>query len=62
MMVLPAIDANIIQELRRKARTARLQANRASPTLALGLTSLAALLEADAEARSGGSAADSGAE
>ena len=61
-MVLPAIDGYIIQELRRKARTARLQANRASPKLALELTSLAALLEADAEARSRGGAADGGAE
>ena len=58
MIGLPAIDGYTIQELRRKARTARLQANRASPKLALELASLAALLEADAEARSGGRAAN----
>jgi hypothetical protein len=43
------VDAYIIDSLRRKARTARLQACRASPTLELQLKSLAELYEADAE-------------
>ncbi len=48
-----ATDGYSIQDLRRKARAARLQANRASPTLALHLASLAALYEADARAKAG---------
>jgi hypothetical protein len=56
MMSHVTIDGYIIQDLRRKARAARLQANRASPTLALELTSLAALYEADAEAKAGADA------
>jgi hypothetical protein len=56
MMSHVTIDGYIIQDLRRKARAARLQANRASPTLALQLTSLAALYEADAEAKAGADA------
>jgi len=43
------IDAYMIDGLRRKARNARLQACRASPTLELQLKSLAELYEADAE-------------
>ena len=49
MSPLPIVDSYIIDSLRRKARTARLQANRASPTLQLQLKSLAELYEADAE-------------
>jgi len=43
------IDAYMIDGLRRKARNARLQACRASPTLERQLKSLAELYEADAE-------------
>lgn len=49
MSPLPIIDSYIIDSLKRKARTARLQANRASPTLELQLISLAQLYEADAD-------------
>jgi hypothetical protein len=52
----PAADGYIIQDLRRKARAARLQANRAAPVLALQLAALAVLYEVDAEARAGGGA------
>lgn len=45
----PIVDSYVIDSLRRKARTARLQACRASPTLGVQLKSLAALYEADAE-------------
>jgi hypothetical protein len=49
-MSYPAIDDTyMIQSLRRKARTARLQACRASPTLEVQLRSLAERYEADAE-------------
>jgi hypothetical protein len=49
-MSLPVIvDSYVIDSLKRKARAARLQACRASPTLELQLKSLAALYEADAE-------------
>jgi hypothetical protein len=49
-MSYPAIDDNdTIQNLRRKARTARLEACRASPSLEVQLRSLADLYEADAE-------------
>lgn len=43
------IDAYVIDSLKRKARSARLQACRASPTLQLQLKSLAELYEADVE-------------
>lgn len=43
------VDSYVIDRLRRKARAARLQACRASPTLEMQLKSLAALYEADAE-------------
>ena len=43
------VDAYVIDSLRRKARAARLQACRASPTLEVQLKSLAELYEADAE-------------
>jgi hypothetical protein len=43
------IDAYLIDSLKRKARNARLQACRASPTLELQLKSLAELYEADVE-------------
>ena len=46
-LVIP--DSYVIDSLRRKARAARLQAERASPTLELQLKWLAALYEADAE-------------
>jgi hypothetical protein len=49
MTPLPIVDSYMIDSLRRKARTARLQANRASPTLQVQLKSLAELYEADAE-------------
>jgi hypothetical protein len=39
----------VIDSLRRKARAARLQACRASPTLEIQLMSLAQLYEADAD-------------
>lgn len=42
-------DSYMIDKLRRKARAARLQAWRASPTLAVQLTSLAELYEAEAD-------------
>jgi len=42
-------DSYVIDSLRRKARAARLQACRASPTLGMQLKSLAELYEADAE-------------
>jgi hypothetical protein len=42
-------DSYMIASLRRKARVARLQACRASPTLELQLKSLAELYETDAE-------------
>jgi propanediol dehydratase small subunit len=42
-------DSYTIEKLRRKARAARLQAWRASPTLAMQLKSLAELYEAEAE-------------
>ena len=47
----PAVvaDSYAIEWLRRKARAARLQACRASPTLEAQLKSLAALYEADAD-------------
>jgi hypothetical protein len=49
-MSLPVIvDSYVIDSLRRKARVARLQACRASPTLEVQLKSLATLYEADAE-------------
>jgi hypothetical protein len=44
-----AVDLDVIQYLKRKARAARLEACRASPTLSAQLKSLAALYEADAE-------------
>jgi hypothetical protein len=43
------VHSYVIDGLKRKARAARLQACRASPTLELELKSLAALYEADAE-------------
>jgi hypothetical protein len=43
------VDSYVIDSLRRKARAARLQAGRASPTLEIQLRSLAELYEADAE-------------
>jgi hypothetical protein len=43
------VDSYVIDSLKRKARAARLQACRASPTLELQLKSLAAFYEADAE-------------
>jgi hypothetical protein len=43
------VDNYMIESLKRKARAARLQACRASPTLEIQLKSLAALYEADAE-------------
>jgi hypothetical protein len=43
------VDSYVIDSLRRKARAARLQAGRASPTLEIQLKSLAELYEADAE-------------
>jgi hypothetical protein len=43
------VDSYAIDNLRRKARAARLQACRASPLLAIQLKSLAELYEADAE-------------
>ena len=49
MSSLPMVDSYVIDSLRRKARTARLQALRASPTLELQLKSLAELYEADVE-------------
>jgi len=49
MSFRPIVDRYAIDRLRRKARTARLQACRASPTLAVQLKSLADLYEADAE-------------
>ena len=49
MSSLPIVDSYVIDSLRRKARTARLQAFRASPTLEVQLKSLAELYEADAE-------------
>ena len=49
-MSYPAIvDSYVIDSLRRKARTARLQACRAAPTLELQLIRLAEHYEADAE-------------
>jgi hypothetical protein len=49
-MSLPVIvDSYMIDSLKRKARVARLQACRASPTLEVQLKSLATLYEADAE-------------
>jgi hypothetical protein len=44
-----AVDSDVIRDLRRKARSARLEAFRASPSLAAKLKSLAALYEANAE-------------
>jgi uncharacterized membrane protein len=49
----PIVDSYVIDSLRRKARAARLQACRASPTLEGQLKSLAALYEADAERMAG---------
>jgi hypothetical protein len=43
------VDSYVIASLRRNARTARLQACRASPTLEIQLKSLAELYETDAE-------------
>jgi hypothetical protein len=43
------VDSYVIDSLKRKARAARLQACRASPTLEVQLKSLATLYEADAE-------------
>lgn len=43
------VDSYMIDSLRRKARIARLQACRASPTLEIQLKSLAELYEIDAE-------------
>jgi hypothetical protein len=48
-----AVDRDVIQYLRRKARAARLQAYRASPSLSAQLKSLAALYEANAEKMAG---------
>jgi hypothetical protein len=49
-MSYPAIvDSYVIDSLRRKARVARLQACRASPTLEIQLKLLAERYEADAE-------------
>lgn len=45
----PVVDSYVIDSLRRKARTVRLQACRASPLLEGQSKSLAELLEADAE-------------
>jgi hypothetical protein len=47
------VDSYVIDSLRRKARAARLQAGRASPTLEIQLKSLAELYEADAERMAG---------
>jgi hypothetical protein len=47
------VDSYVIDSLRRKARAARLQAGRASPTLEIHLKSLAELYEADAERMAG---------
>jgi len=44
------VDSYVIDSLRRKARAARLQACRASPTLELQLKLLAERYETDAEA------------
>jgi len=43
------VDLDAIQYLKRKARAARLEAYRASPSLSAKLTSLAALYEANVE-------------
>jgi hypothetical protein len=48
-MSYPVVDNYMIDYLRRKARAARIQACRASPTLQLQLKSLAELYETDAE-------------
>jgi hypothetical protein len=50
----PAVaDSYVIDRLRRKARAARLQACRASPTLEAQLKSLAEIYEADADRMAG---------
>jgi hypothetical protein len=49
----PAIDLDAIHYLKRKARSARLEACRASPSLSAQLKSLAALYEANAEKMAG---------
>jgi hypothetical protein len=49
MSSLVIVDSSMIDSLRRKARTARLQACRASPMVEVHLKSLADLYEADAE-------------
>jgi len=43
----PIVDSYIIDSLKRKARTARIQAGRASPALEMQLKSLAELYESD---------------
>jgi hypothetical protein len=47
-------DSYVIDSLRRKARAARLQAWRASPTLEIQLMSLAQLYETDADRMASG--------
>ena len=49
----PAVDLDAIHYLKRKARSARLEARRASPSLSAQLKSLAALYEANAEKMAG---------
>jgi hypothetical protein len=51
------VDIDAIHYLKRKARAARLEAGRASPSLAAQLKSLAALYEANAERMAGSVAA-----